>query len=175
MMKYPLFLLAICLIFASCEKELSLENAQPTQPIPPTEPPPPPPPPPAKETRKYQLSAFYANKPIDFIDTDSEVRSEANLWGYVQEYLKDDIDEFTLDSNAVDIHQGANRIPGNDDSILHKTYSIGTDSKGTYIDFLGPDYEVLRYRLQEMTEDHLIIYLPWKNNSIIYSRFDRVY
>lgn len=170
MMKYSLILLAFSLFFVSCEKDLSLENGLPVTPEPPVTPPPPP----DKPTRKFQLTAFYSDIPIDFIENDDVVKSETNLWSYVNDYLKDDIDEFTENSTELLVHQGDNKIPGNDSAVLHKTYFIGTDSDGSYMRFLGPEYEVLRYRLLEMTDDHFIIYLKWKHGSTIYSRFDRI-
>lgn len=172
MMKYSLPLIAVCLFFASCTKDLSLENAQPVNPEPPVVPPPPPPPPP-ELTRKYQLAAFYSDIPIDFVENDNEVRSETNLWAYVNAYLKDDINEFEKDGTKLLIHQGDVKIPGNDSAVLHKTYFIGTDEDGSYMRFLGPEYEVLRYRLLEVTDDHIILYLKWKHGSTIYSRLDR--
>lgn len=175
MMKYPLTLIAVCVFFASCTKDISLENAQPVNPEPPVVPPPPPPPPPAPEpTRKYQLTAFYSDIPIDLIENDEEVRSETDLWAYVNPYLKDDLNEFTNNGNELLIHQGEIKIPGNDSAVLHKTYFIGTDEDGAYMRFLGPEYEVLRYRLLEMTDEHIIIYLKWKHGSTIYSRLDRI-
>ncbi|MBL7698946.1 MAG: hypothetical protein JNK79_12345 [Chitinophagaceae bacterium] len=172
-MKYSLILLAATLLFVSCQKDLSLENAQPVTPEPPVVPPPPPPPP-VEVSRKYQLTAFYSDIPIDFVESDDVVKSETDLWSYVNEYLKDDIDEFSNDTNELLVHQGDIKIPGNDSAVLHKTYFLGTDEHGPYLRFLGPEYEVLRYRLLEMTDDHIIIYLPWKHNSTVYSRFDRV-
>lgn len=173
MMKYPLALLAACLLLASCEKDLSLENAQPAPPVTPVEPPPPPGPP-IEQSRQYKLTAFYSDVPIDFIENDDEIKVETDLWAYVQKYLKDDVFEFTNNSDELLVHQGDTTIPGNDSAVLHRTFSIGTDGNGQYIRFLGPEYEVLRYRLQEMTDDHFIIWLKWRQNAKVYSRFDRV-
>lgn len=173
MMKYSLILLALTLFVASCQKEISLENAQPVTPEPPVTPPPPPPPP-VETSRKYRLTAFYSDIPIDFVETDDVVKSETNLWPYVYEHLKDDIEEFSLDSKELLVHQGDIKIPGNDSAVLQRTYFIGTDDKGTYMRYLGPEYQVLRYWLLEMTDDYLILYLDWKHNSKVYSRFDRV-
>jgi hypothetical protein len=144
-MKYSLFLLAFCCILASCQKELSLENPGhpeplPTDPTVPAEP--------VKETRKYQLRAFYSDIPIDFIEGDDEIRSETDLWRYVKDYLTDDVYEFTVDSTEVMVHQHAKKIAGNNEASFSKTYYIGTDSEGSYMKFLGPEYEQLRYRLQ---------------------------
>ena len=163
-MKYSLILLISAVFFAGCEKELSLENGIPTVPQEP-----------AKETsRKYHLTAFYSDIPIDFVENDDEIRSETDLWSYVHDYIRDDINEFLVDSTAVLIHQNDIKIPGNNDPVLHKSYFIGTDSEGTYMKFLGPEYQPLRYRLLEINEDYFIVYLKWKHGSTIYSRFDRV-
>jgi hypothetical protein len=161
MMKYSLVLLTACLIFASCKKEFSLENYQPAQPV--------------KEVRNYQLRAFYSDIPIDFIEYDNEVRSETDLWVYVKDYLKDDINEFHMDSTLVLIHQNDVKIPGNDEAVLTKSYIIGNDSEGMYMQFLGPEYEPLRYRLLEMNENYFIVYVKWRQGSTVYSRFERVW
>jgi hypothetical protein len=39
---------------------------------------------------------------------------------------------------------------------------------------MGPEYELLHYRLLEFNDDYFIIYLKWRHGSTIYSRFDRV-
>lgn len=160
-MKCFLILLITTMIFASCGKELSLENAQPPEPV--------------KETsRKYQLKAFYSDIPIDFIEHDEEIRSETDLWTYVHVYLKDDINEFYTDSTLVQIYQNEIKMPGNSNAVLQEYYSIGTDSDGPYMKFLGPDYEPLLYRLQEMNDDYFIIYVRWNQGSTVYSRFERI-
>ena len=78
-MKYSLVVLLVSLIFASCEKELSLENGKPTDPVIPEK----------EVSRKYQLKEFYSDTPIDFDETDDVIKSETNLWPYVYEYIKD--------------------------------------------------------------------------------------
>jgi hypothetical protein len=166
-MKYALIVFVIfivSMIFGSCAKELSLENGKPAEPILPEK----------EISRKYQLRAFYSDIPIDFVENDDEIKSETNLWPYVYDYIRDDINEFFNDSTLVLIHQNDIRIPGIDDNVLEKYYSIGTDSEGAYMKFLGPEYETLRYRLQEINEDYFIIFLKWKHGATIYSRFERV-
>jgi hypothetical protein len=159
------------MFFAACKKELSLENAQNENPVPP---PPPPPPPPVKQTHKYQLKAFYSDIPIDFDETDDIVKSETDLWAYVYDYVKDDVNEFTDDSKELLIYQGEIKYPGNDSTVLQRTYFIGNDEEGQYMRFLSPEYEALRYRLLEIDDEHFIIYLKWKHGSTVYSRFERV-
>ena len=163
-MKYSLIVLLSLLIFASCEKELSLENGKPTDPVIPE----------IEVSRKYQLKEFYSDTPIDFDETDDVIKSETNLWPYVYEYIKDDVNEFFSDTTLVLIHQNNIKMPGLDDNILKKYYAIGTDSEGMFMKFLGPEYQQLLYRLQVINEDYFIIYLQWKHGATIYSRFERV-
>src|SRR5436189_55792 len=118
-MKYSLILLLTAMFFAGCGKELSLENGTPVSPTVPVDEEP------AKETsRKYHLTAFYADRPIDFVENDEEIRSESDLWSYVNEYIKDDVDEFVNDTSIVLIHQNDIKIPGNDDPVLQRSYFI---------------------------------------------------
>ncbi|HUQ66717.1 MAG TPA: hypothetical protein VM101_11205 [Flavitalea sp.] len=163
MMKYSLFLLFTMMLFAGCQKELSFEYDKQLDPGL------------SKETsRSYRLSAFYSDIPIDFVENDDEIKSETDLWGYVKEYLKDDINEFFVDSTLVIVHQNVNKIEGNDEPLLRKDYRVGNDSNGRYMKFLGPEYEPLQYLLQEMNDDYFIVYLDWKHGSKIFSRFDRI-
>ena len=161
-MKYSLTLLIILLAFTACQKELSFENTKPG-PVDPKE-----------ISRKYQLRDFYSDIPIDFNEYDDVVKSETNLWSYVNEYIKDDIDEFFADSTLIRVYQNDIKMPGNDSATMDRYYFIGTDSEGQYMKFIGPEYEPLKYRLQEINEDYFIIYLKWKHGSTIYSRFERI-
>jgi hypothetical protein len=158
-MKYSLILVLALLTLTGCQKELSFENGLPVE---------------KETTRKYQLRDFYSDVPIDFVEYDTEVKSETELWAYVRDYLKDDVNEFYLDSSLVRVYQNELKIPGNDAPVLDKLYAIGTDAEGPYMNFLGPDYEPLKYRIQEYNEDYFILYLNWKDGSTVYSRFERI-
>ena len=160
-MKYSIFFLTVTVLLAGCSKELSLENGKPDEP--------------AKEiSRKYQLKAFYSDIPLDFIETDDVIKSETDLWSYVKEYIKDDINELFNDSTLLLVYQNEIKIPGNDAPVLEKYYGIGTDEDGKFINYIGPKYELLQYRLQEFNDDYFIIYIKWKHGSTLYSRFERV-
>ena len=161
-MKYSLILAVIVLALASCQKELSLENAQkPDEPL--------------KEiSRKYQLRDFYSDVPVDFDETDDTVKSETELWSYVKDYIKDDVDEFFDDSTLVRVSQNDIKMPGNDAAIMDKYYEVGADGDGQFMTFIGPDYEPLKYRLQEWNDDYFIIYVKWRHGATIYSRFERI-
>jgi hypothetical protein len=130
---------------------------------------------PSKEiSRKYQLRGFYSDIPIDFNEHDDTIKSETDLWSYVNDYIKDDVDELFTDSTLVRVYQNDIKMPGNDEPIFDKYYFIGNDAEGPYMKFLGPDYEQLKYRLQEINDDYFIIYLKWKHGSTVYSRFERI-
>ena len=158
-MKYSLILALALLALTGCQKELSFENGLPAE---------------KETTRKYQLRYFYSDVPIDFVEYDTVIKSETELWAYVREYLKDDVNEFYLDSSLVRVYQNELKIPGDDSPVLDKLYTMGTDAEGPYMNFLGPDYEPLQYRIQEYNEDYFIIYLKWKHGSTVYSRFERI-
>jgi len=160
-MKYSIFLVTVTVLLAGCSKELSLENGKPVEP-------------PKEISRKYQLKAFYSDIPLDFIETDDVIKSETDLWSYVKEYIKDDINELFNDSTLLLVYQNEIKIPGNDAPVLEKYYDIGTDGDGKFINYIGPEYELLHYRLQEFNDDYFIIYIKWKHGSTLYSRFERV-
>jgi len=142
---------------SGCKKELSLENQQ-------TE----------KTLRKFQLKAFYSDIPIDFIENDDIIKSESDLWAYVNDYVKDDVNLFTDNNTDVQVYQNDKKLPGLDDAILYRTYFIGSDSEGSYMRYLAPDYTPLRYRLNEMTDDYFILSVKWKHGATVYSRFERI-
>lgn len=121
--------------------------------------------------KKFRLTAFYSNTPIDYIEDDGEVRAETNLWSYVSGYLKDDINIFYTD-NTVDVVQNEIKIPGIDDAVLPRTYSIGASESGAYIRFLDYQYNALQYNLESIGDNYFIVYVPWKDGVRLYSRFD---
>lgn len=156
-MKYTLILLTLCIFLSGCSKELSLETGQTAKPV-----------------IKYQLKAYYSDVPIDFVQNDSVVKQETDLWEYVYDYVKDDYSVFSDSGTDVVVYQNSLKMSGLEDSILYKTYSIGVDAEGDYIQFLGPDYQPFSYRLQIFTDDYFIIYFEWKPGINIYSRFEKV-
>ena len=121
--------------------------------------------------KNFRLTAFYTDTPIDYVENDAEVKSETNLWSYVSGYLKDDTNTFH-DDLTVDIAQNAIVMPGLTTAVLSRTYSIGSDGVGVYMQFLDYEYNPLTYRLKEISADHFIIYFLWKNGISLYSRFD---
>lgn len=169
-MKYSLTLVIAALIIFStgCKKELSLEGQElkPELPEEPVEPP-------VKTFPKFQLKAFYSDIPIDFDETDGVVKLETDLWEYVQDYIKDDVIVF-LENDSLEIHQNEKKLPGLEDAVLYRSFSIFMESSKEFMNYLTPAYAPLKYRLYEMTEDHFIIGLKWKDGAYVFSRFAKV-
>jgi hypothetical protein len=164
----PLHLSVILLylfLFTACEKELSLElhqsdvkKAEEFQKI--------------VSDKKFQIKAYYSDIPVDYIETDDVVLQETELWGYVSEYLKDDINTFVSNNTDVTIEQNDVKMPGLDDAVLNRKYFIGVDEKGVYMKFLDYQYNPLTYRVYEMTDTYFILAIKWKQGATLYSRFD---
>jgi hypothetical protein len=176
-MKYALFVFIALVLFSSCSKELSQEGPDVIIPVIPPDtltipPDTPVTPPPVKPHIKFQLKAFYSDVPIDFDITDGSTKKETDLWAYVQDYIKDDIN-ILFEDGTVEVHQNEKKMPGVSDDVLIRTYSYGTDYAGDFMNFLSPTYEEVKYRLYEKTDDHFIIGVKWKRGAHVYSRFER--
>ena len=124
--------------------------------------------------RKFQLKGFYSDIPIDYVQTDDTVKQETNLWPYVSNYLKDDLNSFAANGTDVAVEQSAIKLPGNDDPVLHRKYSVTKDDKGVHVDFLDYQYNALKYDLYKVGPDYFIFSIKWKNGATLYSRFEIV-
>lgn len=153
--------------FTSCQKELSLElgNVNASK---------------AKlfqdfiVTNKFQLKAFYSDIPIDYITTDDTIKQETNLWSYVSNYLKDDYNIFMPGSTDITIDQNAIKMPGLEDSVLHKKYQITYDDNGVHLLFLDYQYNPLTYNLNKIGPDYFILSVKWNHGATLFSRFERI-
>src|ERR671910_3735516 len=66
---------------------------------------------------------FYADKPIDYIETNSTVLAETDLNKYIISYIKDDVIPFNQD-HSLPVMQNALKMPGTDSLVLNRTWSI---------------------------------------------------
>lgn len=120
---------------------------------------------------RYRLVDFYSDKPIDYITTDTEVRSETDLKAYIKPYLLDD-ENFFNDKNVVSVTQNANKFPGNNSPVLTGNYLVSYDASDVYFDFLDHNYAAARYKLSEFSPGKFVIYLDWPGGAKLYSRFE---
>jgi hypothetical protein len=122
---------------------------------------------------KYKLVAFYADKPVDYISNDSEIRSETDLWAYVKSYVVDDENYFGANGKLT-IFQKANKAPTNSAEQIDASYAItarGTDVSVTFIDYF---YNALEYKLHEFDNAYFTVYVDGPTGSKLYSKYARV-
>jgi len=121
----------------------------------------------------FRLVDFYADKPIDYIDSDAEIKEETDLKIYIKPYLLDD--QVVFDgSGGVKIAQNQQKIPGSNDAILLRNYNVSADKYSAYVDYLDYYYNPIKYKLGEYTADGFTIYLDWPGGAKLYSRFQRI-
>jgi len=122
---------------------------------------------------KYKLVSFYADKPIDYITNDNEVKAETDLWIYVREYLKDDVYLFNTNGSFT-VFQNAVKRPGNESASFNMPYAVSVDGKDVGFDYIDYDYVKLHYRVNQFDNDSFIIFVDGPSGSKLYSKFARV-
>jgi len=125
------------------------------------------------DLKHFRLVDFYSDKPIDYVTTDTEVKSETDLKIYIKPYLLDDDNYFDNEGGVV-ITQNTQKKPGLTDPLLNRNYSVSSDENGVYLDFLDYDYNPIKYKLGEFTTAGFTIYLDWPGGARVFSRFDRL-
>lgn len=113
------------------------------------------------QSKQFQIADYYADKPIDYIEDDTETRSETDLWKYVSPWLKDDYNVFDVSAGKVNITQNAVKISTDASETIVKDISIVADKDGPYFNFLSHEYKPLKYRLVEFAWDQFIVYVDW--------------
>jgi hypothetical protein len=150
------------LAFTSCQKEENTKNEL------------------AKKSEEFKGYAqgkafvpveFYSDKPIDYIDTDAEVKAETDLNKYIYSYLKDD--NIVFDANGVlRIQQNGLKIPGNDSAVLIRSWQIKPGTATVNVDFVDYNYRPRTYRLVEYNDTTFLAYVDWKENDAkLFSKF----
>ena len=121
--------------------------------------------------KKFQISEYYADKAIDYVEDDSEVRTETDLWRYVSLWIKDDFNVFDVSTGTVTITQNEDKIEGNSSATITKPIAIYAKKDGVYFDFLNYQYNPLKYHLVEFTSDHFLVYANWTGGAKVYTKF----
>ena len=121
--------------------------------------------------KKYQVKEYYSDKPIDYDEQDEEVKAETDLFNYVSPWIKDDWNVFDVASGQVSITQNEHKFAGNDDEVILKNFGIGADKEGVYFDFLNYQYQPLKYRLVEFTNEYFVVYADWHSGTKVFTKF----
>ena len=122
--------------------------------------------------KKFKIVSFYADKPVDYDESDTEIKQETELWAYVKEYIRDDIN--IVDNNQVQIQQNAIKFPGSDAVTLTRPFNVGSDRSGAYLEFVDYFYEPLRYKLFEFKDNYFVIYVDFKGGAKLFSKYELV-
>ena len=121
-------------------------------------------------TGGYSLKQYFSDVPIDYIDTDAVVKSETDLWDYVSAWVKDDT--ITFDANTAHFQQGKIMFESETSPTIDRSYKIGADKDGVYMDFVNHQYQPLKYRLVSYDNTGFLVSASW-NNKTVKSRFSK--
>lgn len=121
---------------------------------------------------RFQVKAYYSDKPVDYIEDDAEIREETDLFRYVSPWLKDDWNVFDMNLGQVTITQNGIKISNNPAKEFVRNVAIGSDNNGVYFDFLDYQYNPLRYRLLDFKDNYFIVYVEWKPGIRVFTRFE---
>jgi hypothetical protein len=125
------------------------------------------------KNNRYRLVDFYSDKPVDYEQTDSEIRQETDLRAYIKPYLHDDLNIFDA-TGVLKVEQKTIKISGNDSAVICRNYALSTDKKFVYLDFIDYFYDASRYKLQEFSDSAFIIYIDWPTGAKLFSKFRKI-
>ena len=107
---------------------------------------------------KFRLVDFYSDKPIDYIETDAEVRQETDLKAYIKPYLLDDDNVFGAEE-VLNIVQNQSKMPGVADAVVKRNYHLSYDKSNVLLDFVTYTYTPAKYKVSEFSASGFVIYL----------------
>jgi len=122
---------------------------------------------------RFRLVDFYSDKPIDYIETDAEVKQETNLRAYIKPYLLDDENVFGAEEN-LSIVQNQQKMPGVSDDIVRRSYHLSYDKSNVLLDFVTYTYAPAKYKVSEFSPNGFVIYLDWPTGAKVFSRFETI-
>ena len=127
----------------------------------------------AIESNKFMLVSFYADKPIDYITNDADVKSETDLWPYVKTHVKDD-EYFFGGNGALTINQKSDKIAGNNSATIAGSYGVTTKGADVVFNFVDYLYGPLEYKVHEFDNTFFTVYIDGPSGSKLYSKYARV-
>ena len=117
------------------------------------------------EGKKFALNSYYSDSAIDYIDTDSVVKAETDLWAYVSSWLKDDHFTFNADGELV-IAQNTTKLASDSSDVLTKTYSITSVGDDVKVTFVDNQYQPLEYTLHSFGDTEMILKAEWDGKTV---------
>ena len=124
--------------------------------------------------KQFRLVNYWSDKAIDYDEEDSEVKQETDLWPYVSNWIKDDLNVFDLNTSKVTITQNEHKYANIADEIFTRDFSVGADKDGAYLNFVNYQYEPLQYRVVEFNANEFTVYVDWHSGAKVFSKFQVV-
>jgi hypothetical protein len=118
------------------------------------------------EANTFELTRYYSETPIDYIDTDDVVKAETDLWQYVSPWIKDDRYSFNTDG-TVTIQQNDLKIQTDASPTLTRNYSVKGTDNGVTFNFVGHIYQDLAYNLIEFSDTLVKVNAQWNGKTVI--------
>jgi len=123
---------------------------------------------------------FYADSPIDYVESDATVLAETDLKKYIFPYLSDDVITFNADKTLL-IDQGTLKMEGETQQTFTRSWSTETSKAKNvvYLNYLDYFYDPRRYTLVEWTDTSILAYVDWTSKADptktakIYTRFQK--
>ncbi|MBL7697978.1 MAG: hypothetical protein JNK79_07460 [Chitinophagaceae bacterium] len=124
--------------------------------------------------KQFRLVNYWSDKAIDYDEEDGEIKQETDLWPYVSNWIKDDLNVFDLNTNKVTITQNTHKYANIADETFTRDFSVGADKNGAYLNFVNYQYEPLQYRIVEFNANEFTVYVDWHSGAKVFSKFQVV-
>lgn len=125
----------------------------------------------AISAKQLRLVDYWSDKEIDYVEDDTTVKAETNLWPYVSIWIKDDTNVFDLSNNKVTITQNEHKFADISEEVFTRDFSVGADKNGAYFNFVNYQYNPLQYRIVEFNASEITVYVDWHSGAKVYSKF----
>jgi hypothetical protein len=120
---------------------------------------------------KFRPVSFIAEQPIDYDETDSEVKLETDLNKYIRPYLLDDDIVFSGNS-SLQFSQNTVKIPTDLPAIINMSYFVEGTSEGVLVHYIDDQYNAADYYLEDYTSTYFRLYMK-RNGIKLISRYDK--
>jgi hypothetical protein len=120
---------------------------------------------------KFRPVSFFAEQPIDYDETDSQVLLETDLNKYIRPYLLDD-DIIFSGSSSLQFVQNAVKIPNDLPTVINMTYFVEGTSEGVLVHYIDDQYNPADYYLEDYTDSYFRLYIK-RNGIKLISRYDK--
>jgi len=122
-------------------------------------------------TKQFTLVNYWSDTAIDYVEDDTEVKQETDLWPYVSLWIKDDLNLFDVSTGKVSITQGTHKFESISEDVFTKDFSIGADKSGPYLNFVNYQYNPLKYHLVDFNAEGFTVYVDCHSGAKVFSQF----